>query len=147
MIRKVAEEFKEFAVKGNAIDLAIGVVLGAAFTGVVSAITENILTPLIGAVTGGTDFANLFVVLSDGNPPGPYPTLAAAQEAGAAILSYGLFLNAIINFLLVALALFIIVKGINAMRRSKEEAAAPPAGPSDEVVLLTEIRDELRKSN
>ncbi|MFN7172681.1 MAG: large conductance mechanosensitive channel protein MscL [Fimbriimonadaceae bacterium] len=146
MIKKVYEEFKEFAVKGNAMDLAVGVVLGAAFTGVVNSITQNILTPLIGAVTGGTDFENLIVVLSEGDPPGPYATLAAAQEAGAATLGYGLFFNAIINFLLVAIALFIIVKGINAMRRSKEEPAAEPAGPSDEVVLLTEIRDELRKS-
>lgn len=146
MIKKAYEEFKEFAVKGNAMDLAVGVVLGAAFTGVINSITQNLLTPLIGAVFGGTDFENLFVVLSDGNPPGPYATLAAAQEAGAAVLGYGLFFNALINFLLVAIALFVIVKGLNAMRRSKEETVAEPVAPSDEVILLTEIRDELRKS-
>jgi large conductance mechanosensitive channel len=114
------KEFREFALKGNVVDLAIGVVIGAAFGKIVDSLVKDVLMPPIGLALGGVDFSNLFVVLGQGT----YPTLKAAQDAGAATLNYGLFINALINFLIIAFALFVVVKGINRMRR--EEATAPP---------------------
>jgi large conductance mechanosensitive channel len=115
------KEFREFALKGNALDLAIGVIIGAAFGGVVASLVKDILMPPIGLGLGGVDFSNLFVVLGHGS----FPTLRAAQEAGAATINYGVFVNAVINFLVVAAALFAVVKTINRLKR--EEPAAPPA--------------------
>lgn len=137
------KEFKEFAIKGNMVDLAIGVIIGGVFGAVVSSLVADIISPLIGMLFSA-DFANQFAVLKEGATPGPYATLAAAQEAGAVVMSYGLFINALIKFLLTAFALFLVVKAMNTMKR-KEEAA--PAAPSDEVVLLTEIRDALKSGN
>lgn len=119
------KEFKEFAVKGNAIDLAVGVVIGAAFGAVVNSLVKDVLMPPIGALLGGADFTNLFVVLREGAQPAPYASLAAATDAGAVTLNYGLFVNAIVNFLIVAFALFVVVKAINRLRRP--EPAAEPA--------------------
>jgi large conductance mechanosensitive channel len=115
------KEFREFAMKGSVVDLAIGVVIGAAFGKIVESLVKDILMPPIGKLLGGVDFSNLFVTLGGG---GPYPTLKAAQDAGAATLNYGLFLNAVIQFLIVAFALFMAVKAVNRMRR--QEATAPP---------------------
>jgi large conductance mechanosensitive channel len=112
------KQFKEFALKGNMLDLAIGVVLGAAFGGVVASLVKDILMPPLGKLLGGVDFADLFIVLGAGS----YPSLKAARDAGAATLNYGLFLNSVINFLLVAWALFFVVKAVNTARR---EAPAP----------------------
>jgi large conductance mechanosensitive channel len=117
------KEFREFAIKGNAIDLAIGVVLGAAFGGIVKSLVDDIIMPPIGRIVGGVDFSNLFVTLSQGS----YPTLKAAKEAGAATLNYGIFLNQLINFLIIAGALFFVVKGINTLKREKP---APEAAPT-----------------
>jgi large conductance mechanosensitive channel len=114
------KEFREFAMKGSVVDLAVGVVIGAAFGKIVDSLVKDILMPPIGKLLGGVDFSNLFVTL--GGPA--YPSLKAAQDAGAATLNYGLFLNALIQFLIIAFALFVVVKGINRMRR--QEAAAPP---------------------
>ena len=114
------KEFREFAMKGSVVDLAIGVVIGAAFGKIVDSLVKDILMPPIGKLLGGVDFSNLFVALGGG----PYPTLKAAQDAGAATLNYGLFVNAVIQFMIVAFALFMVVKGVNSMRR--EQAAAPP---------------------
>ena len=114
------KEFREFAVKGNAIDLAIGVILGAAFGGVITSLVNDILMPPIGKALGGVDFSNLFVVIGQGS----YDSLKAAKDAGAATLNYGVFVNTLINFLIVAFALFLVVRGMNALRR--EEPA--PAG-------------------
>jgi large conductance mechanosensitive channel len=116
------KEFKEFAVKGNMIDLAIGVVLGAAFGAVVASLVKDILMPPLGKLLGGVDFTDLFVVLGGGT----YASLKAAKDAGAATINYGLFLNTVINFLLVAWALFVVVKGVNAARRQP-----PPAAPTE----------------
>jgi large conductance mechanosensitive channel len=113
------KEFKEFAIKGNMIDLAIGVVLGAAFGTVVASLVKDVLMPPLGKLMGGADFADLFVVLGSGT----YPSLKAAKDAGAATINYGLFINSIINFLLVAWALFFVVKGVNAARRQQAPAA------------------------
>ena len=138
------KEFRDFAVKGNMIDLAIGVIIGAAFGAIVSSIVDDIFMPLIGLVIGGIDFSNLFVVLS--NPEGvAVPSIAAARDAGVATLNVGLFINAVVKFTIIAFVLFLVVKGINRMKRqaAAEPAAATPA-PSREEVLLTEIRDALR---
>lgn len=111
------KEFREFAVRGNALDLAIGLVIGAAFTSIVDTLVNGILMPPLGLLLGGADFTDLFVVLKAGNPVGPYPSLALAQEAGAVTVNYGLFINALVSFLVVAFAMFLLVKGINRMYR------------------------------
>ncbi len=116
------KEFKEFALRGNAIDLAIGLVIGSAFTSVVNVLVSGILMPPIGLLLGGADFEDLFLVLKIGNPVGPYPTLAAAQEAGAVTLNYGQLGTALINFLIVAFALFLVVKGINRLYKEGSDS-------------------------
>jgi large conductance mechanosensitive channel len=114
------KEFREFAMKGSVVDLAVGVVIGAAFGKIVDSLVKDILMPPIGKLLGGVDFSSLFLVLGSGS----YPSLKAAQDAGAATLNYGLFINAVINFLIIAFALFVVIKGINQLRR--QEATAPP---------------------
>lgn len=114
------KEFKEFAIKGDAIDLAVGVVIGAAFGAIVKSLVDDMLMPLISLLTGRVDFVNLYALLSDGKTPGPYPTLAAAKAAGAATLNYGQFINAIVTFLLIAAAVFMMVRTINRFRRKPE---------------------------
>lgn len=119
------KEFKEFALKGNAVDLAVGLVLGAAFGTIITSLVEDVLMPPIGLLLGDADFADIFFVLKEGATAGPYATLAAAQEAGAVTLNVGVLANAIVTFLVVALALFFVVRGMNRMRRAEEEEAAP----------------------
>jgi len=134
------QEFKTFIAKGNAIDLAVGVVIGAAFGKIVSSIVDDIIMPPLGLLLGKVDFSQLFVSL-DGNS---YATLAAAQAAGAPTLNYGNFITVLIQFIIIAWAIFLVVKAINVLK--KNEAAAP-AEPSAEVKLLTEIRDSLKRSS
>jgi len=138
------KEFRDFAIKGNMIDLAIGVIIGAAFGAIVSSIVDDIFMPLIGIIIGGIDFSNLFIVLD--NPSGAaVPSLAAAKAAGVATLNVGLFINALVKFTIIAFVLFMVVKGINAMkRRAAAEPVETTPAPSKEEVLLTEIRDALR---
>ncbi|HZP61457.1 MAG TPA: large conductance mechanosensitive channel protein MscL [Opitutaceae bacterium] len=137
------KEFREFAVKGNVVDLAVGVIIGGAFGTIVTSLVNDVIMPPIGLLVGGVDFTNLFVVLKEGaKAVGPYPSLAAAKAAGAVTLNLGVFINTVINFLIVAVAVFILVKGINRLRRHEE--AAPAAPPRSEV-LLEEIRDLLKK--
>ena len=135
------DEFKEFAVKGNVVDMGVGIVIGAAFTTIVTSFVGDILNPILGVVTGGIDFSNFFVNLGSGD----YESLAAAQAAGAPTVNYGLFINAIINFLIVAFVLFLLIKQTNRLRNAAEEAPAAPdtPEPAADVVLLTEIRDLL----
>jgi large conductance mechanosensitive channel len=135
----VIQEFKDFALKGNVIDLAVGVVIGAAFGKIVGSLVDDVIMPPLGLIIGGIDFSNLFFVLKG---EGTFNTLKAAQEAGAVTLNYGLFLNVVLQFLIVAAAIFVVVKQIN--RFKKEEAAAPAVPPKSEV-LLAEIRDLLKK--
>jgi large conductance mechanosensitive channel len=138
------KEFKEFAIKGNMVDMAVGIIIGAAFGTVVSSLVNDVLMPVISGIIGTPDFSNLFVVLR--NPAGAaFTSVKAARDAGAVVLAFGLFLNTIIAFLAVAIALFFLVKGINRMRR--QEAAAPAAQPEppEDVRLLGEIRDLLRR--
>jgi len=139
------KEFKEFAIKGSVVDLAVGVVIGGAFGGIVASLVKDVIMPPIGLLIGGVDFSNLFVVLKDGlKAAPPYASLAAAQAAGAVTLNLGLFINTVINFLIVGLSMFIVVKGINRLRRQHEEAPPPPAPPRSEL-LLEEIRDLLKR--
>ena len=134
------KEFKEFAIKGNMLDMAVGIVMGGAFGAVVQSLVNDVLMPPIGRVTGGRDFSDLFINLADGE----FATLAAAQEAGAATLNYGVFANAIINFIIVAFALFVVVKGFNAAKKKEDEAPAAAPEPPKQEVLLEEIRDLLK---
>ena len=136
------KEFKEFAAKGNVLDMAVGIIIGAAFGSIVTSFVNDVMMPPLGLLLGGVDFSNLFIPLGDGT----YESLAAAQEAGAATINYGLFINNVISFLIVAFAVFMLVKGVNSMKRKEEEAAAEPPGPSNEEVLLGEIRDLLAKN-
>jgi large conductance mechanosensitive channel len=135
------KEFREFAMRGNVVDLAVGFILGGAFSTIVRSLVNDILMPPLGLVLGGVDFTNLFIALGDVQ----YESLAAAQEAGAATINYGLFINNVIAFVILAFALFLIIKAMNSMNKKQEEAPAAPPAPSNEEVLLTEIRDLLAK--
>jgi len=138
------KEFKEFAMRGNVMDMAVGIIIGAAFGTIVKSFVDDVLMPPIGLLLGDVDFANLFVVLQEGaDAAGPYANLAAAQAAGAVTLNYGLFVNAVVSFLIVAWAIFMVIKGMNKMKKKEEEAA--PASPPQQEVLLGEIRDLLKK--
>ena len=138
------KEFKEFAVKGNMLDMAVGIIIGAAFGTVITSLVNDLLMPVISGIIGTPDFSNLFLVLR--NPTGAtFTSVKAARDAGAVVLAYGLFLNAIIAFLIVSFALFMLVKGINRLRRQEEAAPAAPEAPPAEVQLLSEIRDLLRR--
>ena len=136
------KEFKEFAMKGNVMDMAVGVIIGGAFGKIISSLVDDVLMPVIGKLTGGVSFVDLFVTLGDGN----YKTLAAAKEAGAAVFAYGQFIQNIVDFLIVAFCIFLMLKGINKLHRKKEEPAPEPEapkGPTQEE-LLAEIRDLLK---
>jgi large conductance mechanosensitive channel len=137
-------EFKKFAMRGNVVDLAVGVIIGAAFGKIVDSLVKDVIMPPIGLVMGRVDFTNLFVVLREGVPPGPYPTVELAQKAGAVTLNYGLFINTMISFLIVAWAVFILVKVMNRLHR--EQVAEPEKAPEppEDVLLLREIRDSLK---
>ncbi|MDB5560868.1 MAG: mscL [Hyphomicrobiales bacterium] len=136
------KEFRDFAIKGNMLDLAIGVIIGAAFGAIVSSIVDDIFMPVIGLILNGIDFSNLFVVLKNPNNV-PVPSLAAAKAAGVATLNIGLFINAVVKFSIVAFVLFMVVKGVNSLRRKQAEVPAAPPAPTTEEKLLTEIRDAL----
>jgi len=140
------KEFRDFAMRGNVLDLAFGVIIGAAFTTIVNSLVNDIIMPPIGFITGGLDFSNLFVTIKDGAAAAsPYASLKAAKDAGAVTVNYGVFINAVINFLIVAFVLFMVVKQINRFKR--QEAAAPPPPPTRSEELLSEIRDELKKGH
>lgn len=140
------KEFREFAVKGNMIDMAVGIIIGAAFGAVVQSLVENVFMPVVSAVIGAPDFASMFWVLR--NPKGEvYASVKAARDAGAVVLAVGVFLNTIITFLGVALATFFLVKAINQLRREAPPAPAAPPAPSGEEKLLAEIRDLLKRTS
>jgi large conductance mechanosensitive channel len=138
------KEFKEFAIKGNMMDMAVGFIVGAAFGTVINSLVTDVLMPLISGLIGSPDFSNLYVVLR--NPGGAtYTSVKAAREGGAVVLALGLFINAVISFLIVSGALFFVVKMLNRLRRQEEAAPLPAPEPSAEVRLLGEIRDLLRR--
>lgn len=136
------QEFKDFIVKGNAFDLAVGVIIGGVFGAVVTSLVGDILMPPIGSILGGVDFSNMFATLKDGAVAGPYASLAAAKAAGAVTLNYGVFVNTLVNLLIVGFVLFMLVRAVNIARRP---APAPPAPTPEDIVLLREIRDALKK--
>jgi large conductance mechanosensitive channel len=132
------KEFKEFAMRGNVVDLAVGVIIGAAFGKIVTSLTNDVIMPIVGLLLGKVDFSNLFVNLGDGD----FATLKAATDAGAPVLKYGVFANTILDFIILAFIIFMMVRAMNNMK--KAEPPAPPPGPTPEVQLLTEIRDSLK---
>ena len=136
------DEFKKFAMRGNVIDMAVGIVIGAAFGKIVSSVVNDIIMPPIGLLMGGVDFSNLFLDLSRSG----HATLALAEEAGAPLIMYGVFINTVLDFLIVAFAIFMVIKGMNTLKKKEEEAPAEPPKPSPEVELLTDIRDALRNN-
>ena len=135
------KEFKEFALKGNVMDLAIAVIIGGAFGKIIDSLVSDVIMPPIGKLLGNVDFASLFIDLSGGT----YASLAEAKRAGAAVIGYGAFINTLINFLIIALVLFFIVRAINRTRMLEPAPAPPPAEPTAEEKLLTEIRDLLKQ--
>jgi len=138
------KEFREFAVRGNVVDLAVGVIIGVAFGAVVTSLVNDVIMPPIGLILGGVDFSNLFVVLKEGaKAAGPYASLAEAKAAGAVTVNIGVFINAVINFLIVAFAVFLVVKGVNAARRQTPPAPVE-AAPTLQEKLLMEIRDLMK---
>jgi large conductance mechanosensitive channel len=143
------KEFREFALKGNVLDMAVGIIIGAAFGTIVQSLVNDVLMPPIGLILGGVDFTELFFVLKQGvEVAGPYATLAAAKEAGAVTINYGLFFNQVISFLIVAFSVFKLVRSFNRIRKlSEKETVAEPAGPPapTQEILLGEIRDLLRE--
>ena len=135
------KEFKEFAMKGNMVDMAVGIVIGAAFGAIISSLVDDVFMPIIGLLLGGLDFSNLFIALGEGT----FATAEAAKEAGVATINVGTFINAIIKFIIIAFALFMVIKGINSAKKKEEEAPEEPAAPPANEVLLAEIRDLLKK--
>ena len=137
------KEFKEFAMRGNVVDLAIGVIIGAAFGKIVTSMVNDVLMPPIGKAMGGVNFSDLFINLDSAK--GPFTSLKAAKDAGAAVIAYGSFINTVIDFAIVAFCIFMVVKCINSLKRQPAPAApAPPPEPTKEEKLLTEIRDILK---
>jgi large conductance mechanosensitive channel len=133
------QEFKEFALRGNVVDMAVGIIIGAAFSTIVRSLVDDIIMPPMGVVTGGVDFSNMFIALNGQD----YPSLTAARQAGAATINFGLFINNVISFMIVAFVLFMVVKAMNQLRRKQEEEPQTEPPPSQEVQLLQEIRDAL----
>jgi len=138
------KEFKEFAIRGNVVDMAVGIIIGAAFGKIVDSLVKDVIMPPIGVLLGKVDFSNLFFVLREGAAAGPYISVEAAQKAGAVTFNYGLFINTVISFTIVAFAVFLLIRAINKLKRQEE--VKPTAAPPEEVVLLREIRDSLKKS-
>ena len=135
----IVSEFKEFIAKGNVLDLAVGVIIGAAFGKIVTSLTDDIIMPIVGLALGKVDFANLFIAMNGQH----YATLADAKKAGIGTINYGLFLNALINFLIIAFIIFMIVKAANKMKKALVEVVAVPVGPTKDQQLLMDIRDAL----
>ncbi len=125
------KEFKEFAMKGNVVDMAVGIIIGGAFGTIAKTLVSNVLMPPIGLLLGNVDFSNLFAVLKEGELAGPYATLAEAQESGAVTINYGVFLDSVIAFLIVAFAVFLVIKAINQLKREEEKKEEPPAEPTE----------------
>jgi large conductance mechanosensitive channel len=135
------QEFKEFAMRGNVVDLAVGVIIGAAFGKIVDSLVKDVVMPPIGKLMGGVDFKQLYINLGEQT----FETLEAAEKAGAPLIKYGAFINTLVDFIIVAFAIFVAVKAINKLKREPPPAPPPPAAPAEDIVLLREIRDALKK--
>ena len=138
------QEFREFAVKGNVIDLAVGVIIGGAFGKIVDSVVADLIMPVVGLVFGKLDFSNLFIVLGT-VPPGTGTTLDALKKAGVPVFAYGNFLTVAVNFVILAFIIFMMIKQINRLKRDAPPAPAAPVAPPEDIVLLREIRDSLKK--
>jgi large conductance mechanosensitive channel len=136
------KEFKEFAVRGNVVDMAVGIIIGAAFGKIVESLVKDVIMPPIGLLLGKVDFSNLFLVLREGTAAGPYLTVEIAHQAGAVTFNYGLFINTLISFLIVAFAVFLLIRTLNRLKLQEEKK---PAATPEEIVLLRDIRDALKK--
>ena len=141
----VWKEFKAFLQRGNVVDLAVAVIIGAAFGKIVNSLVQDVIMPPVGLLLGNVDFSNLFLVLREGKTAGPYLTVEAAQKAGAVTFNYGMFVNTVITFVIVAFAVFLLIRVINNLKRKEQEKAAAPAPTPEDVLLLREIRDALKK--
>jgi large conductance mechanosensitive channel len=132
------KEFRDFIMRGNVLDLAVGIILGVAFGSIVTSLVNDIIMPPIGVILGGVDFSNIYTVLKEGTTPGPYASLAAAKDAGAAVIGWGIFINALINFIIVSLAVFLLVKAVNRMMalRKKQEKIEEAAAPDPQEKLI-----------
>lgn len=139
---QILKEFRDFAMRGNVIDLAVGVIIGASFGKIVSSLVDDVIMPPLGLLMGQVDFADKFLVLKGA---GDFPTVAAAKAAGAITLNYGLFINTIVQFTIVSFAIFMVIKQINRLRLKEEKKPVPPAAPTRSEELLSEIRDLLKK--
>jgi large conductance mechanosensitive channel len=136
------KEFKEFAVRGNVVDMAVGIIIGAAFGKIVDSLVKDVIMPPIGLLLGKVDFSNLFFVMREGAQSGPYLSVDAAQKAGAVTFNYGMFINTVITFVIVAFAVFLLIRVINRLKQQEEKK---PAAAPEEIALLREIRDSLKK--
>lgn len=143
MIRdsKLAKEFRDFVARGNVIDMSVGIIMGAAFTTISKSLVDDIIMPVIGVMTSDVNFSTLFINLNEGH----YKTLAEAKAAGAATLNYGMFINAILNFVIVAIATFFLVKAVSKLKKKAQEQAPAPKTDPEELMILREIRDLLKK--
>jgi len=139
------KEFREFAMRGNVVDMAVGIIIGAAFGKIVDSLVRDVIMPPIGLLLGRVDFSNLFMVLKEGKTAGPYLTLEAAQKAGAVTFNFGMFINTVITFVIVAFAVFLLIRAMNQLKRKEQEKPAAPAPTPEDIVLLREIRDALAK--
>ena len=139
------KEFKEFAMRGNVVDMAVGIIIGASFGKIIDSLVKDLIMPPIGLLLGKVDFSNLFLVMKEGTAPGPYLSVDAAQKAGAVTFNYGTFINTCISFVIVAFAVFLLIRAINRLKQKEAEAPAAPAAPPEDVLLLREIRDALKK--
>ena len=135
------EEFKQFAMRGNVVDMAVGIIIGGAFGKIVSSFVNDVIMPPIGMLMGNVDFGSLFINLSGTE----YASLAAAEEAGAAVIRYGAFINTLLDFVIIAFAIFMVIRAMNKMKKAEEEAPPAPPEPSKEELLLSEIRDALTR--
>jgi large conductance mechanosensitive channel len=134
------QEFKKFAMRGNVVDMAVGIIIGTAFGKIVTSFVNDVIMPPIGLLLGNADFSDLFVSLGGG----AYPSVAAAEEAGAPIIKYGIFINTVLDFVIVAFTIFMVIRGMNRLKRKEEVEPAPPPAPTAEEKLLAEIRDVLK---
>jgi large conductance mechanosensitive channel len=140
------KEFKEFVMRGNVFDMAVGIIIGASFGGIVSSLVNDVIMPPIGLLLGGVDFSSFYLLLKDGAAvAGPYADLAAAKKAGAVTLNYGMFFNTIVSFIILAFAIFLMVKFVNKLKRQTPPPAPAPAEPTEDILLLREIRDNLKR--
>lgn len=141
------KEFKIFALKGNVVDLAVGVIIGSAFVGIIKSLVDDVIMPPIGVLLGNVDFSNLFIIIKEGTSPSPYITIADAVKAGAVVLKYGLFINTVVSFIIIAFSVFILIRQLSRLKKDEQAVALATPPPTQDIILLGEIRDLLKKAD